>query len=260
MKMYICGQWVDRDDKMPVINPFDQSPFDTVPRGSAGDVQAAIASAVRGAAVMGRLPAHRRYAILQRAAELMAARAADLAETITREEGKVIAEGRAEVQRAIQTITLSAEEAKRLHGETVPLDAMPGVVSQFGFTIRVPVGVVAAIAPFNFPLNLVCHKVGPASGRRQRRHPEAGRRHAAVRPEAHRAAAGSRPARRSHSDYHRLRRRNRRRHHRLAPGTQDYLHGQHGSGRPHLPQCRHQKGNHGTGLQQPPHHYVRRRH
>ena len=78
------------------------------------------------------------------------------------EEGKVIAEGRAEVQRAIQTITVSSEEAKRLHGETVPLDAAPGNVNQFGFTIRIPVGVVAAIAPFNFPLNLVCHKVGPA--------------------------------------------------------------------------------------------------
>ena len=162
MKMYICGEWVDRDDKMSVVNPFDQSVIDTVPRGSAADVWAAITSAARGAQVMVKLPAHRRYTILKRAADLMAERADDLAETITREEGKVIAEGRAEVQRAIQTITLSAEESKRLHGETVPLDAAPGVVSQFGFTIRVPVGVVAAIAPFNFPLNLVCHKVGPA--------------------------------------------------------------------------------------------------
>ncbi len=162
MRMYICGEWVDRDDKMPVVNPFDQSVIDTVPRGSAADVEAAITSATRGAAVMGKLPSHRRYAILKRAADLMGERADDLAETITREEGKVIAEGRAEVQRAIQTITLSAEESKRLHGETVPLDAAPGIVSQFGFTIRVPVGVVAAIAPFNFPLNLVCHKVGPA--------------------------------------------------------------------------------------------------
>ena len=124
MKMYICGQWVDRDAKMPVINPFDQSAFDTVPRGTAADVEAAIASASRGAAVMAKLPAHRRYAILKRAADLMDERADDLAETITREEGKVIAEGRGEVQRAIQTITLSAEEAKRLHGETVPLDAL----------------------------------------------------------------------------------------------------------------------------------------
>ena len=108
MKMYICGQWMDRDARMPVINPFDQAPFDTVPRASAADVDAAIASAARGAAVMGQLPAHRRYAILKRAADLMTERADDLAETITREEGKVIAEGRAEVQRAVQTITLSA--------------------------------------------------------------------------------------------------------------------------------------------------------
>ena len=92
----------------------------------------------------------------------MTERMEDLGQTITREEGKVIAEGRGEAGRAVQTITLSSEEAKRLHGETVPLDGAPGVTSQFGFTIRVPVGVVAAIAPFNFPLNLVCHKVGPA--------------------------------------------------------------------------------------------------
>ena len=111
---------------------------------------------------MAKVPAYERYMILRRTADLMAERAEDLAQTITKEEGKVIAEGRGEVQRAIQTITLSSEEAKRLHGETVPLDGAPGITSQFGFTIRVPVGVVAAIAPFNFPLNLVCHKVGPA--------------------------------------------------------------------------------------------------
>ena len=111
---------------------------------------------------MAKLTAYERYAILHHAAELMAERLEDLGQTITKEEGKVIAEGRGEVQRAIQTITTSAEEAKRLHGETIPLDAAPGNVNQFGFTMRVPVGVVAAISPFNFPLNLVCHKVGPA--------------------------------------------------------------------------------------------------
>ena len=162
MKMYLSGNWVDRDDKMPVRNPFDQSELDTVPRATAADVDAAVTSAVRGSEVMGKMPAYDRYMILQRTADLMAERAEDLAQTITKEEGKVLAEGRGEVQRAIQTITLSSEEAKRLHGETVPLDGAPGITSQFGFTIRVPVGVVAAIAPFNFPLNLVCHKVGPA--------------------------------------------------------------------------------------------------
>jgi acyl-CoA reductase-like NAD-dependent aldehyde dehydrogenase len=162
MKMYINGNWVDRAETMPVRNPFDQSVIDTVPRGTAADVDEAISSAVRGAAVMGKMPAYERYSILRRAADLMAQRSEDLARTITSEEGKVLAEGRGEVQRAIQTITLSSEEAKRLHGETVPLDAAPGNTTQFGFTIRVPVGVVAAISPFNFPLNLVCHKVGPA--------------------------------------------------------------------------------------------------
>ena len=162
MKMYLNGQWVDRPRTMSVVNPFDQSVVDTVPRGTAADVDLAVTSAVRGAAAMAKLPAYERYSILHRAADLMAQRAEDLARTITLEEGKVIAEGRGEVGRAVQTITLSSEEAKRLHGETVPLDAAPGAVRQFGFTIRVPVGVVAAISPFNFPLNLVCHKVGPA--------------------------------------------------------------------------------------------------
>ena len=162
MKMYINGEWVDRVNTMPVLNPFDQSIIDTVPRATVADVDLAIASAVRGAKVMAKLPSYERYAILNRAAQLMTERMEDLGQTITREEGKVIAEGRGEAGRAVQTITLSSEEAKRLHGETIPLDGVPGVTSQFGFTIRVPVGVVAAIAPFNFPLNLVCHKVGPA--------------------------------------------------------------------------------------------------
>ncbi len=162
MKMYINGEWVNRAETIEVVNPFDKSVIDTVPRGTAADVDLAIGSAVRGAKAMAKLTSYERYAILNRAAELMNQRAEDLGRTITLEEGKVIAEGRGEAQRAIQTITVSSEEAKRLHGETIPLDAAPGNVNQFGFTIRVPVGVVAAISPFNFPLNLVCHKVGPA--------------------------------------------------------------------------------------------------
>ena len=162
MKMYINGEWVDRTAKIPVLNPFDQSIIDTVPRASASDVETAISSAARGAKVMAKMTAFDRYTVLQRTADLMAERIEELGRTITMEEGKVITEGRVEAGRAVQTITLSAEEAKRLHGETVPLDSAPGFTGQFGFTIRVPVGVVAAIAPFNFPLNLVCHKVGPA--------------------------------------------------------------------------------------------------
>jgi glyceraldehyde-3-phosphate dehydrogenase (NADP+) len=162
MKMYIGSQWVDRENCMLVLNPFDQSVIDTVPKGTTADVETAISSATKGAEIMAKIPAYEKYMILRRTADLMAERSEDLAQTITNEEGKIIAEGRGEVQRAIQTITLSSEEAKRLHGETVPLDGVPGNTSQFGFTIRVPVGIVAAISPFNFPLNLVCHKVGPA--------------------------------------------------------------------------------------------------
>lgn len=162
MKMYLGGKWVDGAESVEVKNPYDDSVVDTVPLAGPADVEAAIASAERGAAVMAAMPAYDRYRILHRAAELMEQRLEELGRTITLEEGKVIAEGRGEAQRAVQTMTLSAEEAKRLYGETLPLDAAPGAAGRLGFTLRVPCGVVVAISPFNFPLNLVCHKVGPA--------------------------------------------------------------------------------------------------
>ena len=162
MKMYIGGRWVDKSTKVRIINPYDGTDIDAVPRADTGDVDTAVTSAVEGAKAMADLSAYERYTILHKAADLLTERQEDFATTITMEEGKTLTEARTEVQRAIQTITLSAEESKRLHGETVPLDASPGLKEQFGFTIRVPCGVVAAIPPFNFPLNLVCHKVGPA--------------------------------------------------------------------------------------------------
>ncbi|MBI3628704.1 MAG: aldehyde dehydrogenase family protein [Candidatus Rokubacteria bacterium] len=162
MKMYVAGQWVDKPEKIEVRNPYDNSVIDTVPRADAGDIERALQWAERGARIMARLSGLERYKILMKAAELIAKRQEELGQTISKEEGKVIAEGRLEANRAIETITGSAEEAKRLHGETVPLDAAPGGAGKFGVTIRVPCGVVAAITPFNFPLNLVCHKVGPA--------------------------------------------------------------------------------------------------
>ncbi|MBM3932712.1 MAG: aldehyde dehydrogenase family protein [SAR202 cluster bacterium] len=162
MKMYIGGQWVDRDQKITVDNPFDGSVVDTVPKATREDVETAIASAVRGAAEMKKLSAYKRFEILRKAADLMKAQSEDLARTISMEEGKIIGEGRLEANRSYQTMELSAEEAKRLYSEVIPLDGAANWTGQLGFTIRVPVGVVAAIAPFNFPLNLVCHKVGPA--------------------------------------------------------------------------------------------------
>ncbi len=162
MKMHIAGEWVDALERMEVINPFDGSVVDTVPRAGTAEAERALASAVRGAAAMAALPALERSGILDRAARLMEGRLEELARTITLEEGKTLAEARVEVQRSLQTLTLSAEEAKRLYGETLPLDAAPGGAGKLGFTLRVPCGVVVAISPFNFPLNLVCHKVGPA--------------------------------------------------------------------------------------------------
>ena len=162
MKMYVGGQWVDGEGAIDVINPFDGSVVDTVPKASDEDIENALASAARGAKVMSELTGYARYEILKRTADLMQERIEDFGRTITMEEGKVIGEGRGEAARAIETMTLSAEEAKRLYGETIPLDGSTGGKGKFGFTLRVPCGVVLAITPFNFPLNLVCHKVGPA--------------------------------------------------------------------------------------------------
>jgi acyl-CoA reductase-like NAD-dependent aldehyde dehydrogenase len=111
---------------------------------------------------MRKLPGYERFQVLRRAADMMLARKEELAKNISLEEGKTLAEATFEVTRAAETIELSAEEAKRLGGEVLPLDGAPGGAGKLGFTLRVPCGVVAAITPFNFPLNLVCHKVGPA--------------------------------------------------------------------------------------------------
>src|SRR3990172_9191484 len=162
MRMYMAGQWVDAEKRIEVLNPYDGSVVDTVPLADLGDVDRALAGAVRGAKTMARLPGYDRYRILKKAADLIEARTEEFARTLTLEEGKSLAESRFEVSRAVQTLTLSGEEAKRIHGETIPVDGAPGGAGKVAFTLRVPCGVVVAVTPFNFPLNLVCHKVGPA--------------------------------------------------------------------------------------------------
>ena len=162
MKMFLQGQWQERGTVADVIHPYDGAVLDTVPVGAPADISAALNGLEQGAAVMRALPTHRRVEILRRTAQLMAEQQEDLARLISREEGKVLAEGRIEAGRAMETLDLSADAARDLHGETVPLDATPGGVGKLGFTLRVPCGIVAAITPFNFPLNLVAHKIGPA--------------------------------------------------------------------------------------------------
>lgn len=162
MQMFTAGQWQDRSDKIEVTNPFDGQIVDTVPRGTTADVDAALAVLAEGARLMRAMSSMDRCQILQSAARRLRDRSEDIARTITREEGKILAESTLEVSRAAETLDVSAEEAKRITGDVIPLDAAPGAAGKFGFTLRVPCGIVAAICPFNFPLNLVAHKVGPA--------------------------------------------------------------------------------------------------
>jgi len=162
MKMFYAGQWRDGTNQLQVANPYDGSVVDTVPQASPEAVEAAIVGAVAGAAEMRKLAGYERFQILRRAADMLLERQQELGRLISLEEGKTLTEGVFEVTRSAETLELSAEEAKRLGGEVLPLDGAPGGAGRLGFTLRVPCGVVVAITPFNFPLNLVCHKVGPA--------------------------------------------------------------------------------------------------
>ena len=162
MQMFIAGKWQNRAERIKVTNPFDGSLIDTVPRGTVSDVDEALTALVEGSRVMRSMPSAERCRVLQSAARLLRHRVEEFARTITLEEGKILAESRLEVSRACETLEVSAEEAKRINGEVLSMDAAPGGVGRFGFTLRVPCGIVAAITPFNFPLNLVVHKVGPA--------------------------------------------------------------------------------------------------
>src|SRR5262245_58379558 len=122
MKMYLAGQWVDRPGRLEVRHPYDGAVVDTVPAAAPDDAAAAVASAVRGAQAMAGLRGFERYRILYRAAAILESRVEELARTITLEEGKVLAEARVEASRSPEILRLSAEEAKRLHGEVIPLD------------------------------------------------------------------------------------------------------------------------------------------
>ncbi len=162
MEMLIAGHWIAGTKSISVLNPYDGAVVDTVPQATPEEIDRVLDYAVKGAKLVKDLSGYERSQLLMRAATLMEERLEDLARTITLEEGKILAEARLEVDRARETIVCSAEEAKRLGSEVVPLDGAPGAGSRFGFTLRVPCGVVLAVTPFNFPLNLVCHKVGPA--------------------------------------------------------------------------------------------------
>ena len=162
MQLFLNGEWTGLSDTADVVNPYDESLIDTVPVASPPDITAAIDGLIKGAQAMRNTPAHQRVDILRKAASLIRERQEELGRLISSEEGKVLAEGCTEAGRTAETIDLCADEARAFHGETVPLDSTSGGVGKLGFTLRVPCGIVAAITPFNFPMNLVAHKVGPA--------------------------------------------------------------------------------------------------
>jgi acyl-CoA reductase-like NAD-dependent aldehyde dehydrogenase len=161
-RLLIAGEWVATQKALPVLNPWDDSVITEVPVADESVVDAAVSAAEAGAARMRSLPAHARADILFRTARTIAERADEFCDCIIRESGKPRKHATAEVSRAVETIQYAGEEAKRIHGETVPLDACRGSERRRGFFIRLPLGVIAAITPFNFPLNLVVHKVAPA--------------------------------------------------------------------------------------------------
>ncbi|MBO8162154.1 MAG: aldehyde dehydrogenase family protein [Brevibacillus sp.] len=162
MKMYVAGEWVERDREIDVHDPQDNSVIATVPAATAEDVKRAIELAKEGKEIAANMPVHERIAVLNRAADYIQEHAELFATTIAREGSKTIREARKEVRRCIETIRISAEEARRINGETIPFDQMPGSENRIGYYYRFPIGIIAAITPFNDPLNLVAHKVGPA--------------------------------------------------------------------------------------------------
>ena len=142
-------------------SPYDGSEVGQVPRCSAADVDKSVAAAL-AAHEAGPLPPWRRAEILDAAARLLADRIEEFARTIAAESAKPLETARAEAKRAVSTFTFAAVEARRLTGDMVPIDAAEVGEGRVAFTLRVPVGVVGAISPFNFPLNLVAHKLAPA--------------------------------------------------------------------------------------------------
>ena len=158
----VHGQWKSGERSAPVVDPFTGKLVAQVTQATESDVDEAIVSTDSAAAVMGQLPGHARYNILQQIAALLSRRRDEFAQTITAEAGKPITDAKREVSRAIQTFTVAAEEARRIPGEVVPLDWTPGFDTHLGVLRRFPIGPILGITPFNFPLNLVAHKVAPA--------------------------------------------------------------------------------------------------
>jgi acyl-CoA reductase-like NAD-dependent aldehyde dehydrogenase len=159
-KLLIDGEWVETGAWIEVVSPYDGSTVARVAKAGAAETRTALDAAAR--AMESPLPAHKRAEILVRVAGALGRRADEAARQISAEAGKPLKAARVEVARAMSTYTMAAVEARKLSGEMVPMDASQAGEGKLAFTLRLPVGVVGAISPFNFPLNLVAHKLAPA--------------------------------------------------------------------------------------------------
>jgi len=162
MKMLLAGEWVEREAKIEVRDPYDDSVIDTVPAATDSDVERALEVSVSGFEVARKMSVFDRAQILFKAAAHVSSNLEEFATVIAREGSKTIREARKEASRCVNTLMVSAEESKRILGETIPFDSFPGGENRRGYYYRFPIGVVLAITPFNDPLNLVAHKLGPA--------------------------------------------------------------------------------------------------
>ncbi|PRO64270.1 aldehyde dehydrogenase family protein [Alkalicoccus urumqiensis] len=161
-KMYVHGEWVSQTETFDVFDPQNNEVIARVPKASAAYVTDVIDRAAEAFHSISSWPVHERINVLNRAADYIESHRERYAYTIAREGSKTITEARGEVSRAVQTIRISAEEARRIKGETINFDQKEGSENRTGYYFRFPIGVIAAITPFNDPLNLVAHKVGPA--------------------------------------------------------------------------------------------------
>jgi acyl-CoA reductase-like NAD-dependent aldehyde dehydrogenase len=159
-KLLIGGKWIETGDWIDVASPFSGETVGRVAKAGADETRGAIDAAE--AAMREPLPAHKRAEILVRVAGFLGHRHDEVARTISDEAGKPMKAARVEARRAMSTYTFAAVEARKLAGEMVPMDASQAGEGKLAFTLRRPIGVVGAISPFNFPLNLVAHKLAPA--------------------------------------------------------------------------------------------------
>jgi acyl-CoA reductase-like NAD-dependent aldehyde dehydrogenase len=160
-KLLVAGEWLETGEWSEVRSPYDGTVVGRVPTGDAALVDRAVRAA-HDAFKAGEFPRHERAEALDRAARITGERIDDLAQTIAAEAGKPLKTATVEATRCVDTLTFSAVEARKLSGETVPMDASATGIGKLGVIMRMPYGVVGAISPFNFPLNLVAHKLGPA--------------------------------------------------------------------------------------------------